>query len=308
MLGRPSHFLTGTEFSKGDLLALLERAEVFRVDREKGKLSQELAGKTLALMFEKPSLRTHLSFSVAMRELGGSVVESFSLNRKKEEPEDVARVVSGYCHGIMLRTHEHSLLERFVAKASVPVVNGLSDTHHPCQILADLLTLRQAYGKLDGLKLAYIGDGNNILHSLLLLLPLLGVEVSYACPQGFEPSAFVVKQARHLASEGGGAISAFCAPEQAVKGAHALYTDVWTSMGFEQEEQSRVTAFQGYQVNAGLHALARKDAIILHCLPMIRGKEITDEMADHPRSLIFRQSENRLHAQKALLLKLLARN
>lgn len=299
------HFLTGTELPRGDLLALLDKAEALRRERAAGTFSQELKGKTLALMFEKPSLRTHMSFSVAMRELGGEVVESFSLNRKKEEPEDVARVVSGYAHGIMLRTHEHSLLERFASKANVPVVNGLSDTHHPCQILADLLTLQQAYGKLEGLKLAYIGDGNNILHSLLLLLPVLGVSVSYACPERFEPSAFVVKQAKHLAREGGGTITAHKNPAKAVKGAHAIYTDVWTSMGFEDEAQKRELAFQGYQVNADLHKQAATDAIILHCLPMVRGKEITDEMADHPRSMIFRQSENRLHAQKALLAKML---
>lgn len=299
------NFLTGTEFPRGDLLALLDSAEQLRLERAKGKLSDELRGKTLALMFEKPSLRTHMSFCVAMRELGGEVIESFSLNRKKEEPEDVAQVVSGYVHGIMLRTHEHSILDRFTSKASVPVVNGLSDTHHPCQTLADLLTLKQVYGSLKGLKVAYVGDGNNILHSLLLLAPYIGVDVSYACPAGFEPSALVLKQAKHLAKEGGGKIEGFSLPAQAVKGAHAIYTDVWTSMGFEQEEQRRELAFKGFQLNAKLHALAAKDAIILHCLPMIRGKEITDEMADHPRSMIFRQSENRLHAQKALLQRIL---
>jgi ornithine carbamoyltransferase len=256
-------------------------------------------------MFEKPSLRTHLSFAVAMQELGGAVVESFSLNRKKEEPEDVARVVSGFCHAVMVRTHEHEILERFASKSSIPLINGLSDTHHPCQTLADLLTLRETFGKLEGLKLAYVGDGNNVLHSLLLLCPLVGVSVSFACPPGYEPSAFVVKQARQIAKETGAVIEGTAKPERAVKGANAVYTDVWTSMGFEAENSAREAAFQGYQVNLELFALAAKDAIVLHCLPMVRGKEITDEMADHERSRIFMQAENRLHAQKALLVNLL---
>jgi ornithine carbamoyltransferase len=299
------HFLTGTELGRGDLLALLEKADSLRLERERGELRDDLKGKVLALLFEKPSLRTHLSFSVAMKELGGEVVESFSLNRKKEEPEDVAQVVAGYCSAIMLRTHEHSILERLSSKSKVPVINGLSDTHHPCQTLADLLTLKQAYGRLDGLKLAYVGDGNNILHSMLLLAPLAGVSVAYACPAGYEPSAFVLQQAKHLARESGAAIEGFLKPEKAVAGAHAIYTDVWTSMGFEAEEAKREAAFRGFQVNARLHALAAKDAVLMHCLPMVRGKEITSEMADHSRSVIFRQSENRMHAQKALLLKVM---
>lgn len=299
------HFLTGLELGRGDLLALLDKAEQLRLDREAGKLSNELKGKTLALLFEKPSLRTHLSFTIAMQELGGQVVESFSLNRKKEEPEDVAQVVSGYVHAIMLRTHEHSIVERLVSKSKVPVINGLSDTHHPCQTLADLLTMKQAFGTLQGKKLAYIGDGNNILHSLLLLCPMAGVDISYACPKGFEPSALVMKQARHIAKETGAKIEGTTKPEKAVKGAHAVYTDVWASMGWEAEGAARDIAFQGYQLNAKLFAQADKDAIALHCLPMVRGKEITDEVADHARSWIFRQSENRLHAQKALLSTML---
>ncbi|HEY8278255.1 MAG TPA: ornithine carbamoyltransferase [Bdellovibrionota bacterium] len=299
------HFLTGTELQRGDLLALLDSAEQLKKDREKGKLSNELKGKTLAMMFEKPSLRTHLSFSVAMQELGGQVVDSFSANRKKEEPEDVAQVVSGYCHGVMIRTHEHSILERFVSKTKIPVINGLSDAHHPCQILADLQAIKQTFGKFDGLKLSYIGDGNNILHSLLLLAPMAGMSVSYACPQGYEPLALVLKQARHIARETGAKIEATTDPQKAVKGADAIYTDVWTSMGFEEQGKSRDSAFQGFQLNAKLHALANKDAAIMHCLPMVRGKEITDDMADHPRSIIFKQSENRLHAQKALLARML---
>lgn len=302
---KTKHFLTGVEFPRGDLVKLIDLADQLKKERDSGQLRDEFAGKNLALLFEKPSLRTHLSFSLAMRELGGNVIESFSLNRKKEEPEDVGRVVEGYCDAIMLRTHEHSILERMCSKTSIPVINGLSDTHHPCQILADLLTLKQRFGRLEGLKLSYIGDGNNILHSLMLLLPYLGVDLSYACPKGYEPSAFVLKQAKKLAKEGGGKIEATNDPAKAVSGAHAIYTDVWTSMGFEQEEAAREDAFRGYQVNAELYAKANPKAAIMHCLPMVRGKEITEEMVEHENSAIFQQSENRLHAQKALLLMLL---
>jgi ornithine carbamoyltransferase len=302
---KPKHFLTGVELPRGDLLKLIDLADQLKKERDSGQLRNEFAGKNLALLFEKPSLRTHMSFSLAMRELGGNVIESFSLNRKKEEPEDVGRVVEGYCDAIMLRTHEHSILERMCSKTSIPVINGLSDTHHPCQTLADLLTLKQRFGKLEGLRLAYIGDGNNILHSLMLLLPYLGVDLAYACPKGYEPSAFVLKQAKKLAKEGGGKLESFYEPAKAVNGAHAIYTDVWTSMGFEQEEAAREEAFEGFQVNAELYAKANPKAAIMHCLPMVRGKEITEEIVEHANSAIFQQSENRLHAQKALLLMLL---
>lgn len=299
------HFLTGTELTPMELTDLVDTAEQLRIERGEGVVRRDLAGRTLALLFEKPSLRTHVSFTVAMAELGGTVIDSFSFNRKKEEPEDVGRVLAGYCHGIMLRTHEHSILERMATKTRIPLINGLSDTHHPCQILADLLTLKQHFTSLKGLKLAYVGDGNNILHSLLLLAPLLGVHVSFACPPGFEPNAFVLRQARAAAKEWGGAVSASASPAVAVKKANALYTDVWTSMGFEKEEAAREEAFRSFQVNERLYAQAAPGAIVMHCLPMVRGKEITDDMAEHPNSVLFRQSENRLHVQKALLLRLM---
>lgn len=302
------HFLTGTEFGPMDLERLLARAEELRQERATGKQRQDLTGRSVALLFEKPSLRTHLSFVTAIRELGGNAMESFSHNRKKEEPEDVARVVSGYADAIMLRTHEHSILERMASKSRVAIINGLSDTHHPCQILADILTLKQFYGETKGLTLSYLGDGNNILHSLMLLLPYLGMHLRYACPKGYEPSALVLKQAKRLAVEGKGSLQSFQSPVEAVAGAEALYTDVWTSMGFEEEATRREIAFKGYQLNAELYAKAKPDALVMHCLPMIRGKEITEEMVEHPRCAIFRQSENRLHVQKALLLELLGGN
>jgi ornithine carbamoyltransferase len=303
---KTKHFLTGEELTRSELLGLLDYADELREKRRSGQLPPLLSGQHLAMLFEKQSLRTRVSFTVAMQELGGFAVDSVASTRKKEEPEDLARVLAGYCHAILLRTHEHNSLDRLAAKSPVPVINGLSDTHHPCQVLADLLTLKQYFKSLEGLKLAYVGDGNNMLHSLLLLAPFLGVHVSYACPPGFEPNAFIVKSAKKRAKEGGGAISAHQSPATAAKGAHALYTDVWTSMGFESEEADREKAFEGYQLNEELYALAAPNAIVMHCMPMVRGKEISETMADHPNSALFRQSENRLHAQKALLIGLLS--
>lgn len=307
MVSLPSkHFLTGTELTPKDLSGLIALADSLKAERQAGTTRRELAGKSLVMLFEKPSLRTHVSFSVAMQELGGTIVDSFSFNRKKEEPEDVARVLAGYCHGVMVRTHEHSILERMAAKTKVPIINGLTDTHHPCQILADIQTLKETFTNLQGLKVAYIGDGNNILHSMLLLMPILGIHLSYACPKGYEPNALIVKQARARAADCGGSVRAAKDPLNAVKGVNAIYTDVWTSMGFEKEEAEREEAFRGYQVNQALYATAAPGAVIMHCLPMVRGKEITDEMAEHENSVLFRQSENRLHVQKALLLSLLS--
>ncbi len=302
---RSKHFLSGAELDRGELDGVLKLAETLRSERARGAPRRDLERKHVALVFEKPSLRTRVSFTVAVQELGGQVVELSSIGRKKEEPEDTVRVLEGYVHAMMLRTHEHSILERMVAKSAIPVINGLSDTHHPCQALADVLTLEQEYKALKGVKLAYVGDGNNVLHSLLLIAPFLGVDLSYACPKGFEPHSFIVNQAKARAKEGGGDVRAFVDPTAAVKGADAIYTDVWTSMGFEQEETDRDTVFAPYRLDRELHSHAAKDAIVMHCMPMIRGKEISDEMADHPRSALFRQSENRLHVQKALLLGLM---
>jgi len=304
---KTKHFLTGTELDHGELEDVLQLAETLKAERKRGALRTDLVHKHVALVFEKPSLRTRVSFTVAVQELGGHVVELSSIGRKKEEPEDTIRVLEGYVHATMLRTHEHSVLERMMKTSKIPLINGLSDTHHPCQSLADVQTLFQIHGSLKGVKLAYVGDGNNVLHSLLLIAPFLGVDLSYACPKGFEPHSFIVKQAQVRAKEGGGKVRGFTDPKKAVEGVNAIYTDVWTSMGFEQEETDRDQVFQSYQLNEDLYQLAARDAVVMHCMPMIRGKEITDAMADHPRSVLFQQSENRLHVQKALLLGLLGR-
>lgn len=301
------HFLTGTELSKQELGDLLVLAESCREQRQAGFNRDDLRNRSIALLFEKPSLRTRVSFAVAVQELGGHVIELDSIGRKKEEPEDTIRVLGGYCHAVMVRTHEHKILERMVAKSPIPVINGLSDTHHPCQVLADLQTLLQRYRELKGLKLAYVGDGNNMLHSLLLLMPALGVEVHYACPSGYEPSSLVVRQAKKRAKEGGGAVVAHARPQDAVKSANAVYTDVWTSMGFEQEETDRDKAFQAFQLNEELYALADSRAAIMHCMPMLKDKEISAALVEHENSVLFQQSENRMHAQKALLVGLLGK-
>jgi ornithine carbamoyltransferase len=301
------HFLTGTELSRSELTGLIAMAEHLREQRRAGIKREDLLGKSVILLFEKPSLRTRVSFTVAITELGGSVIELDSMGRKKEDPEDTIRVLGGYCHGVMVRTHGHSILDRMVTKSSIPVINGLSDSHHPCQVLADLQTLTQTYQNLKGLKLAYVGDGNNMLHSLLLLAPFLGVEVHYACPSGYEPSSLVVREAEKRAKEGGGAVIAHTDPVHSVSKANAVYTDVWTSMGFEQEETHRDDAFVDYALTEELYAHAAPGALIMHCMPMLRDKEIASSLVEHECSALFRQSENRLHAQKALLVGLMGR-
>lgn len=301
------HFLTGTEFSRTELSALLDLAETMKIERAKGIQRFDLSGQTVVLLFEKPSLRTRVSFTVAVQELGGHVLEIDQNVRKKEEPEDTIRVLGGYAHAVMVRTFEHSILERMIEKSPVPVINGLSDTHHPCQVLADLQTLRQSFGELNGLKLTYVGDGNNMLHSLLLLAPFMGVSVSYACPIGYQPDPMVVALAKKRARGTGAVVTSHLDPADAVKGANAVYTDVWASMGFEGEAEERDKAFANYALTEALYAHAAPGALIMHCMPMIRDKEIAASLVDHECSALFRQSENRMHAQKALLSTLLGR-
>lgn len=300
---KTQHFLTGEELSQKELLDLLDLADYLKKTRGQEKQSV-LEGKTLALIFEKPSLRTRLSFTVGIQELGGQVVELTGSQKKSEDPEDSIRVLQGMVQGVMLRTFEHEILERMVAKSKIPIINGLSDSHHPCQALADLQTLKERHGHLKGLKLCYIGDGNNVLHSLLLMAPFVGVDVHYACPSGYEPDGQILKRAQARAIEGGAQIRSFTTPKEATEGVDAIYTDVWTSMGFEEENAKRLKAFEGYQINSELLKNAKAGATILHCLPMIKGQEITSDVVELPQSALFQQAENRLHAQKALLVGL----
>jgi ornithine carbamoyltransferase len=298
-------FLTGEEFTKKELSQLFELAEQLKLERRRGIFRTQLAGKTLAILFDKQSLRTKFSFTIAMQELGGAVVESLSHDRKKEDPEDLARVLNGYCHGVVLRTYEQSNLERMTTFSHFPILNGLSDSHHPCQILADILTLKEKFGDLAGLILTYVGDGNNILHSLMLLAPQMGIHLRYSCPESYLPDSSILERSLQKAKETNGSITYFVNPTEAAKGSHALYTDVWTSMGFEKEKAAREAVFQKYQLNASLFSQAAPGAVVMHCLPMEKEKEITSEMANHAASVIFQQSENRLHVQKALLCTLL---
>lgn len=297
------HLITGEELTSAEIQSLLNLASDLKDLRKGGQTPNILKGKHLAMLFEKPSLRTRFSFAVAMHELGGTVVESASGTRKKEEPEDLTRVLSGYCDGIMIRTHSDENLSRMEKVSSIPIINALSDDHHPCQILADLLTLQEKFGKLEGLKAVYIGDGNNILHSLLLMAPMMGIHLHYCCPPGRGPKTEILDCALAKADLSSGSIAQHASPQSAVMDAHAVYTDVWTSMGFENDANEEL--FAGFQVNEELMALAKPEAIFMHCMPMIRGKEVSETLPDSPRSVIFQQSENRLHVQKALLIALL---
>lgn len=295
------HFLTGEELSQKELLGLIDQA----IELKKARRQKTLVDQTIALVFEKPSLRTRVSFTVGVQELGGNVIEIASAQKKKETPEDSLRVLQGYVQGVMVRTFEHENLERMVSVSKIPVINGLSDLHHPCQVLADLQTLSENFGQLKGLKLAYIGDGNNMLHSLLLLLPFLGVDVHFACPKGFQPDAQVMKRAENRAKIGGGAIRAYSTPEEAVKNVNAIYTDVWTSMGFEAENEERIKAFADWCVDGDMMRSANEGALFMHCLPAHRGEEVTAEVIDGPQSVVWDEAENRLHVQKALMEYLL---
>jgi ornithine carbamoyltransferase len=299
------HFLTGEELSPLELQSLLQLAAWLKSHRGEAISPLSLTGKSVALVFEKPSLRTRVSFTVALQELGGNPIEIVTSNTKGEEPQDEARVLSGYCHGIMLRTFAHQKLVTMAEYSRASIINGLSDLHHPCQALADLMTLQERFGELNGLKLSYVGDGNNVLHSLLLLAPAAGVEVHFSCPKGYGPDAEVLARATARAEQWGVKIVAHKNPQSAVTGTHAVYTDVWTSMGFEDETKARKKAFKGYCVNEALMKRADSGAVVMHCLPMIRGQEISETLPDSAASAIWDQAENRLHAQKALLIGLL---
>lgn len=300
---KTQHFLTGTELSQEELNDLLDLAIVLKNERRQSVLKN----KTIGLLFEKPSLRTRVSFTVGVQELSGDVIEINSSLRKKETPAHTIKVLQGYLSGLMVRTFEHDILEEMAKNSKIPIINGLSDLHHPCQVLADLMTLKENFTNLKGLKVAYVGDGNNMLHSLLLLLPFLGVDLHYACPEEFQPFTNILKQAEKRSEIGNASIKKFSTAKEAVEGVHAIYTDVWSSMGFEksaQEEEKHLRKFEGYQVNSHLLSRANQNAVIMHCMPVNIGQEITEEMIDHPQSVLFQQSENRLHAQKALMMGL----
>lgn len=297
------HLLTLADCDADEVRGLLELAR--RVKREPERYRHALLGKKLALIFMKPSTRTRVSFEAGMVELGGHPIvlsaRDLQLGRG-ETVRDMARVLGRYVDGIMARVFAQSDLEELTV-GGVPVINGLSDAYHPCQALADMLTLEEKKGRLEGLTLAYVGDGNNVLASLLHAGARLGVRVRAATPEGYEPDPAVVEAARAA----GGDVEILRDPIAAVEGADAVYTDVWASMGQEEEHAQRLKVFEPYRVDLALFSRAKPDAIFLHCLPAHRGEEVTDDVVDHERSVVFDEAENRLHAQKGVLLHLLGK-
>jgi ornithine carbamoyltransferase len=270
-----------------------------------GRYSQALAGKSIGIFFEKPSLRTRLTFELAIQQLGGFAVSGEGTIAEREPVKDVARNLDRWVNGIVARTFAQRTVEELARWSSVPVINALTDLYHPCQALADVFTISERFGEPHGLKLAFVGDGNNVSHSLMLTALRLGINFSIATPPGYRPHPDVSADARSVSAVSGAALVITNSPEEAVAGANAVYTDVWASMGQESEAEQRRRDFAAYQVNEKLFAQARPDAIFLHCLPAKRGEEVTDGVIESPRSAVFDQAENRLHVQKALLLMML---
>ncbi len=301
----PSHLLSLADLSYNDIITILDAASDLKEKRTRGKTSNALKNKTLAMLFEKSSTRTRISFEVAMTELGGHAIflsyRDIQLGRG-ESIADTAKVMSRYVNAIMARVYKHETLLELSENSSVPVINGLSDLEHPCQLLADLLTIREYKGKFKGLNFSLIGDGNNVCNSAILACALTGMKISVACPEGYEPNGEIIKKAEEL----GGIINVLRDPAKAAKKADILYTDVWVSMGDEEEYDKRLHDFKPYQVNSKLLEHAKHDVMVMHCLPAHRGEEITAEVVDGANSAVFDQAENRLHTQKALLLKLLS--
>ena len=299
------HLISLSDWSKDDLERLLELAVQLKAEWRSGGNAPVLAGKVLAMVFQKPSLRTRVSFEMAMKHLGGDAMmlgpSEIGLG-KRESIGDVARVLSGYVQGIMARVFDHDHVVQLARYASVPVINGLSDDRHPCQALADILTIHERFGSLQGLKFAFVGDGNNVAASSLIACAKYGLDFAIASPPGYALEGDVIEEARGISDI---KVETFLEPEDAVRDADVVYTDTWVSMGQEDEVAQRLALFEPYQVNAELLKLAKPTAIVLHCLPAHRGQEITDEVADGPQSMIFPQAENRLHAQKAVLVALM---
>jgi ornithine carbamoyltransferase len=301
-----SDFLSIRDFSPQEIRRFLDLARDLKA--KPSAYAHALEGKALALIFEKPSLRTRVTFDVGIHQLGGFSIylSPAEINLgKRESVYDVAKNLERMVQGIMIRTFAHDIVERMAEYASVPVVNGLTDYSHPCQAMADFLTLEEVKGRSAGLKLAYVGDGNNVAHSLMFLGAQLGTHVVIGCPPGYEPKDDALEWARARAQATGGSCTVTHDPVEAARGADALYTDVWASMGQESETEARKQVFRPYQVNAALFAQAKPDAAFLHCLPAHRGEEVTDEVIDSPRSVVFQEAENRLHAQKAILHELM---
>jgi ornithine carbamoyltransferase len=297
-------FISILDITDDELGHILSDAIHLKKLRAAGTPHEVLRGKSLAMIFEKSSTRTHISFEVGMNELGGHPLflstRDLQIGRG-EEIRDTARVASRYVSAVMIRAYKHSTIEEFARFATIPVINGLSDREHPCQLLADIMTINEHFGHLKGLRIAWIGDGNNVCNSLILSSALTGMEVVVASPKGYGPKRRILNHSKGI----GGRIHLTRSPEDAARDADVIVTDTWVSMGDENERDERLRAFRGYTVNEHLLKLASPDARVLHCLPAHRGEEISDEVIDGKQSLVWEEAENRLHAQKALLLSLL---
>jgi ornithine carbamoyltransferase len=300
--------LTLADLEPQEILTLLEKAVILKDKTLKKQFDQPLKGKILGMIFDKSSTRTRVSFEVGMIQLGGSALylngNDLQLGRG-ESVADTAKVLSQYLDGIMIRTFSHSSVEELAVHADIPVINGLTDLYHPCQALADLLTIYEKKGTLKGLKLAYIGDGNNVAHSLMIACTKVGMDVSIASPKGYFPDETITAHCENFARQSGANMVITESPQEAVNCADIIYTDVWTSMGQELENEQRLQDFHEYQVNEALLEAAKEDYLFMHCLPAHRGEEVTAEVIDGKHSVVFEQAGNRLHAQKALLVEIL---
>jgi ornithine carbamoyltransferase len=301
-------FLTLDDLSRPELEAVLDLAARLKDYLKRGVPHRFLAGHTLGMIFKKPSSRTRVSFEVGMFQLGGLALflkdQDLGLGIR-ESVADVGRLFSRYLDGIVIRTFAHAEVEELARYASIPVINGLTDQHHPCQILADLLTIREKFGHWEGIKVAWVGDGNNVANSWLQGAVKMGMHLALACPRGYWPAADLIRKAQGETIVNGGSVEILEDPLHAVKGADIIYTDVWVSMGQEEERRWRLEVFQPYQVNQALLDAAKPTTLVMHCLPAHRGEEITADVIDGPRSIVFDHAENRLHTQKAILQFLL---
>ncbi|MBT2678190.1 ornithine carbamoyltransferase [Bacillus sp. ISL-35] len=300
--------LTLAHLEKYEILSLMEKAVTLKEKTLKKQFDHPLKGKILGMIFDKSSTRTRVSFEVGMIQLGGSALylngNDLQLGRG-ESLSDTAQVLSQYLDGIMIRTFSHKSVEELAQHADIPVINGLTDLYHPCQALADLMTIYEKKGKLEGLKLAYIGDGNNVAHSLMIACTKVGIDISLACPNGYYPDSQITSLCESFAAESGAKLVITESPAEAVAAADVIYTDVWTSMGQEDENEKRMKDFQDFQVNAELLTAANEDYLFMHCLPAHRGEEVAADVIDGKNSVVFEQAGNRLHAQKALLVEIL---
>lgn len=302
------NYLTLKDYSADEIKYLIQLSIDIKKKEKNGERDHPLQGKSLAMIFQKSSTRTRVSFEVGMYQLGGTALflspKELQMGRG-ETIGDTARVLSRFVDGIMIRTYEQAEVEELAMCSSIPIINGLTDSYHPTQALADMMTILEHKGKLDGIKMAYVGDGNNMANSLMIVGAKLGMEVRIGAPKGYEPEEEMIKDAKAIAEECGGKIIITNDPEEAVKDVDVIYTDTWVSMGQEDDRAKKIKHFENFQVNGDLLKLADKEAIVLHCLPAHRGEEITDEVMDGPQSVVFDEAENRLHAHKGILAALL---